>query len=114
MDFEKYQNKIPYPDRPHKPALAQGYPASAALRAHADAIDKYNSDMISYRQLRDAYDKESMQLHNEFKVDAIANAGLTGHPKADKAFEMAWDDCHDMGKYEVSERLIEYANLLLD
>lgn len=49
-----------------------------------------------------------------FQVDALADVGLTHHPKAKKAFELAWSYGHASGLREVYDHLVELADLLLD
>lgn len=48
-----------------------------------------------------------------WKSDALAEVGLTGHPKAEKAMELAWSHRED-GYTAVVGALWEFAELLLD
>lgn len=69
VDFAKYENKLPFP-------LVGNGPAQTA---------------------RAAYMAEEDRLTAEFKRDVLAEFDLTGHPKAEMAFELAWDnrdECH--------------------
>ncbi len=81
MNFDKYQNKLPYP-----------------------------CDTAS----RNAYREESARLISLFRSDAIAFTGLAGHPRADKAFSLAWERGHANGFSEVFSELQDLAELLLD
>lgn len=47
-----------------------------------------------------------------FKADALEEVGLTNHPKADKAYELAWSRGHSSGFAEVLFELEELADLL--
>lgn len=60
------------------------------------------------------YQAEHRRLHELFKSDALAEVGLTQHPKANKAFDLAWDDGHGYGLREVLYHLERYADLLLN
>ena len=69
VDFAKYENKLPFP-------LMGNWPEQTA---------------------RVAYMAEEDRLRAEFKRDVLAELNLTEHPKAEQAFELAWDnrdDCH--------------------
>jgi len=61
---------------------------------------------LEYRKARAARDEE-------FRKDALEYVGLTGHPKADKAFDMAWDHCHSDGYSAVLYDLEIRADLIL-
>lgn len=59
-----------------------------------------------------AYSEEEQRLSNEFYEDAIDTVGLTGHPKASAAFNLAWEERHSSGRREVAEFLRDVAELL--
>lgn len=63
---------------------------------------------------RTAYQVEEARLYQEFKDDAISAHGLTGHPKAERAFSLAWEDGHSAGMHEVFNCMFKYASLLKD
>lgn len=50
---------------------------------------------------------------DNFSADAIDYCGLKGHPKADKAFSMAYDRGHSSGYSEILQELERLAELLL-
>lgn len=54
------------------------------------------------------------QAYETFKADAIDEAGLKDHPKAEKAFALAWSSGHAYGYPEVFNHLLPLAELLLD
>lgn len=62
--------------------------------------------------------KKNMQLENEmdekFKRDALKYVRLTGHPKADKAYALAWQEGHSSGYSEVLSYLLRIAEVLKD
>ena len=49
---------------------------------------------------------------DEFMKDLLAHLGLTGHPKAEKLFSMAWNQGHASGYSEVAYYAEELAELL--
>lgn len=61
----------------------------------------------------EAYQAEGKQLFAEFKHDALMAVGLSGHPKAEQAWGMAWDDGHSEGYHRVLEILYDLAELML-
>lgn len=61
---------------------------------------------------RDKYHKACGDALKAFRADAIEYAGLTGHPRADKAFDFAKD--HASGRRETVEFLSELADLMKD
>jgi len=54
------------------------------------------------------------RLEDQFKADALAAVGLTGHPKADKAYSYAWTLGHASGYSEVFSYLQDIAEVLRD
>lgn len=62
---------------------------------------------------RVAFHKEDNRLEEEFKTRALKQFGLFGHPKAEKAFAMAWDRGHSAGFNSVAIELSELAEILL-
>jgi hypothetical protein len=74
---------------------------------------KYNTKE-AFREARKEHHQETYRLEAMFKADALDETGLTGHPKAEKAWALAWDRGHSSGLYEVLGNLQELADLLLD
>ena len=87
MDFSKYENKLPYPDK-----------ARVALK-------KY------YEQLQ-LYCKEEVRLHNLFRQDLEAEAGTSNNPKKDLLFEKAWEFGHSAGFSEIASYYFDLAELV--
>lgn len=78
---------------------------------------KYNTNLhyVSHKynpQKNEAWAADCIRLHNLFKADAIEAAGLTGHPKAEHAFDIAWAHEHGSGLADVFGLLDEMADLL--
>jgi hypothetical protein len=94
-----YENKLPYPDRVSK-------------LKHDPAT--YQVLYTAYKTAKDAYDRESRRLMDEFKNDAISEVGLSGHTKAGRVYDFAWDQGHGSGLWSVMDWLEQIADLLLD
>jgi len=85
MDFDKYENRF----------------KRVTIRE--------DSDIPLWLQWKN----EKERLHNLFKEDALRDVGLEGHPRADKAFQLAWREGHSDGFFEVHDWLLDLAELLI-
>ena len=56
---------------------------------------------------------EKNRLYEMFKSDALKHCGISDHPKADKAWEKAWEEYRSDGKRAVVEELEELAELMV-
>lgn len=105
-DLERQGFKIKsnsYPNRLGDAGATYTCPDCTAKKA----IKDLNSDDLRTRIGSPLYKGEN------FAEDAIEYCGLKGHPKADKAFAMAYDRGHSSGYYEVLQELESLAELLL-
>ena len=66
----------------------------------------------NWKETRAAYHADQGRLDAEFKRDLFAYYGVTGHPKAERAFEIAWGHGHSAGYSEVDIYFSELAELL--
>jgi len=48
----------------------------------------------------------------KFREEAFEILGLTNHPKADKLWEIAWEEGHPYGLYAVLDYIVDLATLL--
>lgn len=48
-------------------------------------------DEVSYQSHLKLYQEEVLRLRNEFRRDLFEKYEMTGHPKANQCFDMAWD-----------------------
>jgi len=115
MDFKAYKNEAPYPDKPTRPTLGcrEKYATPAEIRRYADAVERHQGEMKTFEALRNAWCTTQINLDDKFRTDAIHEAGLTGHPKADKCWEKAWEHGHSSGNSEVLFWLKEFAEVVL-
>ena len=78
----------------------------------------YEHKMVSMksdegRQMIEAYNEEENRITTEFQKDAIEAVGLKGHPRADKAYSLAWSNGHACGFREVFSHLVDIADVLI-
>lgn len=121
MDYNKYKNTLPYPEKPTKPKEPKlTGKDSDAYRAHADAMDQYAKDLkayeagplAQYNEQRDAYHKEGHRLEEEFKKDLLEELGVTGHPKAEKLYSLCYMKNHSGGFSDVASIAHDFVELL--
>lgn len=84
-------------------------------------FERYKNKMVAPQvsRLKDpegwkAYQAEETRLADLFYEEALQDVGLKGHPKAGKAFELAWQEGHACGLREVHGWLLKLADLLLN
>ena len=111
MNFDDYNIRLPYPARPSR-AFKDLY--SLNPKEAAEEVTKYQVAEATYRTKMKEYVQEEERLRNLFKADAIKEAGLEGHPRAHKAYSMAWQRGHSSGYSDVMSALYEFAELLLE
>lgn len=103
---DSYKNKLPYPVGPALVGLRtlKNQPAAGEGEVHLEGKAR-EAAMQAYRE-------EDSRLAEEFKADALAEVGLTGHPKADKVYHLAWEYGHSAGFSEVMNYLPDLADLV--
>lgn len=77
-------------------------------------IGKYKSNVPYTPETRSKYHEDCYRLERvAFRYDALLATDLLAHPKAEKAWNMAWDRGHSGGLEDVYWELREIADLLL-
>jgi len=76
--------------------------------AEKDRLKKYNSDDMRERINAGYYEANPVK----FVDDAYEYCGIAGNPKADKAYELAYDRGHSGGYGEVLSNLSELSDLI--
>lgn len=114
MDVSKYKNTLPYPTKP-KSVASLGIPDFLKDTAEAKAaVADLEAKHTEYQKALAAYRQEDGRLGDLFRKDALEEVGLTGHPRADKAFGLAYSKGHSGGLAEVVCELREIAEVLQD
>lgn len=110
-----YKNKLPYPKAPEKPALLlkkAGDLTLAEIDSLKQVTEEYGLALAAYATAREEYNQEEQRLQTKFREDALEYAGLKDHPKANKAYWMAWERGHSGGLGDVLSELEDIADLL--
>lgn len=115
MDFKAYKNPAPYPEKPTRPTLGcrDKYATPAQARDYADRLEIFEAEMKGFRTRQAQWNQVQNDLNQRFKDDALREAGLLDHPKADKCWEKAWEHGHSSGNSEVLFWLKEFAEVVL-
>lgn len=109
MDFEKYIFNTPRPTQPTRPVLTGKTPQHH--RDYADKLEVYNEEMIEFKKELQSWYEAKDALHAQFKQDLLKTLDIANHEKADKLFDMAWEERHDEGLeavYEYAYKLAEF------
>jgi hypothetical protein len=71
------------------------------IEEHPNAtVSSYDLDEEFKSQMK-AYRDGELALLEEFKADLFEEFGVTGNPKADKAYHIAWEHGHSSGFSEI-------------
>jgi hypothetical protein len=111
MDFNKYKNLMEYPSKLKRPFVSN-HPTVEQAKEYIAAMELYEKGEAAVSEARRLYDLEDQRLYRLFKADVLEETGLTDHPKAERAFELAWEN-HGSGYADVYNSLVEYAELML-
>lgn len=84
-----YENLLPYPER---------------------GGDKANRERFS--EARAVWNKETNRINKIFRDDLATAFELTGHPKEEKVWNMAWEEGHSEGLYMVYQYYDDLADLV--
>lgn len=124
--YEYYKtNPVPYPNRE---TFKSVYVYSAGLVVWHGTAEDFNEvrkqyhgnctetifDEESYRAARDRYQAEQQRLNDEFYADLLEEHGVTGHPKAQKAYNLAYEYGHSAGYQEVALHFADLVELIKD
>ena len=71
-------------------------------------------DEISFNAHMKLYNEENLRLQEDLRRDMIAKYHMTGHPKADKLFNKAWDMGCSGGLEEVEYYFRDLVELFQD
>ncbi len=101
-----YKPKLPYPSK-------ADFAIEEVVETKSFGTKTFHgTDNESFKAAQDAYNKEDHALYEEFKADAFAEAGITGNPKAQLCWDLAWQHGHASGYSDVLNYLVEFAELI--
>lgn len=101
LDYAKYTNPCKYPTRLSIPRLASNTPTEAEINKYLSEVKEFDKAKVEYAKNLAAYQEAEAERIRQFKVDLFVAYGVTGHPKAERAFNLAWDFGHSGGLHEV-------------
>ena len=100
----RYKNTVPY-DIGEEP-IDEDKMTVRQAREHAEEQKRRR------REQRDRNQAEEGRLSALFKDDLEKEYGVSGHPKANRLFEIAWSDGHSGGYQVVASRYVELVELI--
>lgn len=100
----KYENRVP-----RRPEPLNIDPERVTI-AEADRMRAAREDRKREQYRKHA--EEGSRLMAQLRADLEAEHGLTGHPKADAVWNMAWDRGHSAGYTEVASEYEDLAELV--
>lgn len=109
---DEFVLRIPYPKRPVPPRLPVNHNSSDAL-TYAENLAEFEVQKSEYQEKVAEYRKKQFDLDDMFKKAAIEYCGLSGHPKAEQAFNKARENSDMEGLMSILNELEELADLLL-
>jgi hypothetical protein len=84
------------------------------FQAPNGCVEEYVLDEVSYNAHLKHYQAENKRLQDEFRKDLIEKYEITGHPKADKIFNKAWDMGCSLGYQTIQDYFEDFIELFKD
>lgn len=109
-EFDNKYRAIPYPERPKRP-VREDFPSHTA---YGIAMDEWEELNTQHDAAMAAYRAAQFAVIEEFKAAIAAEFGLTGHPKFERMYAIAYDEGHSSGLGEVYMNCEQLAELLTD
>lgn len=106
---KEYESKLPYPTRPDKPFIKKDA-SPKDYRDFATILEGYEAKKLVFEAEKKAYQEDNARLKQQFKIDLLAELGISNHPKRESLYSLAWDYGHATGLYEVyihAEKLVD-------
>lgn len=91
LDYAKYTNPCKYPTRLSIPRLVSNTPTEAEINKYLSEVKEFDKAKVEYAKNLAAHQEAEAERIRQFKVDLFVAYGVTGHPKAEKAFNLAWE-----------------------
>ncbi len=123
MNFAKYNNTYPYPSKADFTTTYYYKFGELVAVSKGEGINHIKPEIEIKNCVKDVSFRRAdylLELSNhhkaghdaelQFKADLADELGLTGHPKWDKLFDIAWEEEHDCGY----EAVYNYASTLAE
>ena len=89
-------------------------PTEAEIKEYLLHKENFDKAKVEYQKKVEAYNEAEAACLRQFKVDLFAAYGVTRHPKAEKAFCVAFCFGHSAGLYEVEKFFSDIVTLIKD
>lgn len=113
--FKSLWDAVPYPEiysLPPKPNR-KDFPNHASYGVALDDWETAGKQIKEeFRKLRSAWSTETSRIEDEFKKELLKFLEVADHPKADKLWQLAWEQGHSDGFNEVAMHAEELAELI--
>lgn len=106
QSIRTFLNQVTFPETPVKPrGPIKG--DSAGYAEYAKKLSAYEDEMLYYRRERGEAQRILYGLEEELRIFLIELSGWQGHPKAQNAWNYAYDKGQGFGYYEVYNNLCD-------
>lgn len=114
LDYTKYKNPCKYPNSLEIPRLMGNTPTEAEIKEYLHDKETFEKAKAEYEKNRAAHQEAEAERIRQFKVDLFAAYGVTEHPKAERAFSLAWELGHSAGLHETETFFSDLVDLIKD
>ena len=112
LDYAKYTNPCKYPTRLSIPRLVSNTPTEAEINKYLSEVKEFDKAKVEYAKNLAAHQEAEAERIRQFKVDLFVAYGVTGHPKAERAFNLACEFGHSGGLHEVESYFSSLVTLI--
>lgn len=118
MNYDAYKNKIPHVRRED---FIKVFVYSKGACIWSGPLSKYDGsgmlierefDEAAYKAARYAFQDHQSALMSKFKLDLLAEYGVSENPKAGRCFDLAWAYGHGSGFEEVDAYFADLVDLI--
>ena len=118
-EIETALRELPYPSRPQKPSIATlGRDKTPAdFRAHADALEAHERDMVAYADAERIYRHQRTVLEGIWKEKLRGEHSHLNDDTFNACYSKAYDDGHSAGYGEVRNAMwevVEFAEKIIE
>lgn len=115
LDYTKYENKLKsaprfYEERNELQKLQKLSELSPAQKLRVQELEEF---IKSAKKQIECYNAETQRLFNLWKEDLFEEYGVTDNPKAEKAFNLAYDYGYDCGDQSIETYFSELVELII-
>ncbi len=111
-EIETALRELPYPSRPQKPSISTlGKDKTPAdFRAHADALEAHEREMVTYEAALSAHRAERTRLETIWKEKLRGEHSDLNDATFNACYSKAYEDGHSAGYSEVRNCMIDIAD----